>query len=373
MNCDECPTNGAPRSRKTRKDLNGNIDTNAEEEIATSTSLLKCNDKYVPSYSHLKSLVQEVVDTKSCWELYGRDLAIIAVTSILLLPVGFLLMKSSNILMFLCGFLTLAYLHYFYASKAAHMATHGCFGKSKFWNRFLGKLFSEVCGGFAFDEAVNIHMKIHHPYTNIVGLGDSSTWKAPFLDRVSYFFIAPLFLPLVAPFLSIKLMWGHWRAIISFIPTSVFGFYTHFLLLRGISEFSVAGALVCMFATRGLFSTTYVHINIFQHIGLSFYTLQHRPKRLIQMATGVLNLKKNFFLDFCFGHAITTCHVEHHLFPQLSDHMCLTIKPLVSEYFKSHNLPYNEDSYFNRLKLFYNKYTELMVHAPPITDFVGIQ
>ena len=339
-------------------------------EVSKASSGLQYN---VPSYSHLKSLVQKVVITKSWWELYGIDLTVITVTSVLLLPAGFLLMKSSNIALFSFGFLILAYLYYFYGSKSAHMASHGSLGKSRFWNRCLGKFFSEVCGGFTYEEAENIHIKIHHPYTNIIGLGDSSTWRAPFLDRVSYFFVAPLFLPLLAPLLSIKLLWGRWKSLMYFIPTLAVGMSAHFFLLRKISGFSVVGAWVCMFTTRGLFSTLYVHINIFQHIGLSFYALERRPDRLLQMANGVLNLQKNLFLDSCFGHSITTCHVEHHLFPHLSDNMCLSIKPLVSEYFKVHNLTYNEDSYSNRLKLFYSKYTELMVHAPPITDFVGVQ
>lgn len=353
----------------TAKELKQRTGTGHDEAFQTSLD----SQHKIPSYSHLKSLVQKLVKTKTWWELHGVDLAVIAATSLVLLPTGFLLMRSSNVVVFTWGFLTLAFLHYFYVSKSAHMATHGTFGKSKLMNRCLGRLFSEVCGGFTFEETENIHVKIHHPFTNIVGLGDSSTWRAPSLNRVSYFFLGPLFLPIMAPFLSIQLLWGRWKALVLYLPTMAFGMVAHFVLLQEISGFSIAGALVCMFATRGLFSTVYVHINIFQHIGLSFYTLENRPHRLLQMATGVLNLQRNVFLDSCFGHSITTCHLEHHLFPQLSDNMCLAIKPLVSEYFKVHNLPYNEDSYSNRLKIFYDKYTEYMVDAPPITDFVGVQ
>ena len=358
--------NGIPEAPKVLKQRTAGGIGPAEETASSSPHK-------IPSYSHLKSLVQNFSGTKTWWELYGIDLAVIAGTSLVLPPFGFLLMSSSNVVLFSMGFLTLAYLHYFYSSKCAHMAAHGGLGKSKFINRCLGKLFSEVCGGFTFEGAEDMHIKVHHPYTNIIGLGDSSTWRAPNLDRVSYFFLAPLFLPLVSPFFSVKLLWGRWKSILLFLPNVAFGMVTHFILLRKISGFSVVGALLCMFATRGLFSTVYVHLNIFQHIGLAFYTLERRPDRLLQIATGVLNMQKNIFLDSCFGHSITTCHVEHHLFPRLTDNMCLAIKPLVSEYFKVHNLPYNEDSYTNRLKMFYDRYTELMVHAPPITDFVGIQ
>ena len=51
----------------------------------------------------------------------------------------------------------------------------------------------------------------------------------------------------------------------------------------------------------------------------------------------------------------------------------LQIKPVVSQYLKQKKLPYNEDTYASRLRLFLRRYEELMVHAPPITELVGIQ
>lgn len=46
------------------------------------------------------------------------------------------------------------------------------------------------------------------------------------------------------------------------------------------------------------------------------------------MSHGVLNLPRNLLLDWMFGHSLINCHVEHHLFPQLSDHMCLKVRLL---------------------------------------------
>ena len=69
----------------------------------------------------------------------------------------------------------------------------------------------------------------------------------------------------------------------------------------------------------------------------------------------------------------SSCHVEHHLFPRLSDNMCLKIKPVVSTYLKSNGLPYHEAPYLSLLWKFYNNYDELMVKAPPITELIGIQ
>lgn len=62
-----------------------------------------------------------------------------------------------------------------------------------------------------------------------------------------------------------------------------------------------------------------------QHIGLDMFSPTHRPKRIYQISHGVLNLPRNLLLDWMFGHSLINCHVEHHLFPQLSDHMCLKV------------------------------------------------
>ena len=103
------------------------------------------------------------------------------------------------------------------------------------------------------------------------------------------------------------------------------------------------------------------------------YDVKKRPKRLYQMASSALSLPCNPLLDFSFGHSVISCHVEHHLFPCLSDNMCLKIKPVVSSYLKSNGLPYHEAPYLSQLWKFYNNYDELMVKAPPITELIGIQ
>lgn len=46
-------------------------------------------------------------------------------------------------------------------------------------------------------------MKIHHGYTNVIGLGDSSTWKLPFLNRYVYMFVAPLAVPVLTPLVAL--------------------------------------------------------------------------------------------------------------------------------------------------------------------------
>lgn len=63
-----------------------------------------------------------------------------------------------------------------------------------------------------------------------------------------------------------------------------------------------------------------------KHIGLPMFSSACRPKRIYQMTHGVLNLPRNPLLDWTFGHSLINCHVEHHLFPFLSDNMCLKVR-----------------------------------------------
>lgn len=64
---------------------------------------------------------------------------------------------------------------------------------------------------------------------------------------------------------------------------------------------------------------------LLQHIGLAMFSPDKKPRRIHMMTLGVLNLPRQPVLDWAFGHSLISCHVEHHLFPWLSDHMCLKV------------------------------------------------
>ena len=44
---------------------------------------------------------------------------------------------------------------------------------------------------------------MHHAYTNVLGLGDSSTWRLPCLNRYVYMFLAPLLIPVLTPLVAV--------------------------------------------------------------------------------------------------------------------------------------------------------------------------
>ncbi|KAJ0016308.1 hypothetical protein NQD34_014598 [Periophthalmus magnuspinnatus] len=322
----------------------------------------------------LSRLVQEQVQGSSWWELRGKDCAILGLAFVALAP-GFLLLRSSSLLLFSLGLLLLGVSHAAITVKGAHLSSHSSLTRSPLLNRIWAVFFIEVCGAFSADAGVQAHIKMHHAHTNVLGLGDSSTWKVPGLSRSLYLFIAPLAVPVITPLVALAQL-KH-QPLLSSLRTLLMvslGLWSHFWILVHVSEFgSTLSALGCMFVTRNFFSLPYIHVNIFQHIGLSMFSPEQRPKRIYQMSHGVLNLPRNLLLDWTFGHSLISCHIEHHLFPKLSDNMCLKVKPIVSRFLALKSLPYQQDSYLSRLRLFFDQYQELMVLAPPITELVGIQ
>ncbi|KFQ21883.1 Fatty acid desaturase 6, partial [Merops nubicus] len=291
---------------------------------------------------------------------------------------GFLCLRSAQAIPFLVGVLTLGVVHHTLTVKGSHLASHNALTESKSWGKVWAIFFIELCSAFTAEQGTYNHVKIHHGYTNIVGLGDSSTWKVPFLNRYAY--IAAVVgkhqhLAHVLPLLPCTdlLRNVEWKVAVRTLCCMFLGLYCHYWLLLHVSGFqSPWSALLCMLLTRSLLAHPYIHVNIFQHIGLPMFAADRKPKRIHLMSLGVLNLPRNALLDWSFGHSLISCHVEHHLFPSLSDNMCLKIKPVVSQYLKQKKLPYNEDTYTSRLRLFLQRYEELMVHAPPITELVGI-
>ncbi|XP_053727992.1 fatty acid desaturase 6 [Synchiropus splendidus] len=322
----------------------------------------------------LTRLVQKTVQESSWWERRGMDCSILA-AAFLSLPAAFLLLASEHFFWFLAGVLLMGLAHSIITVKGTHLASHGALSESQAWSKFWAIFFIEICGSFSAQAGVHGHIKMHHAHTNIIGLGDSSVWKVPFLPRVVYLFIAPLAVPIITPIVAFAHLRRQPAAVVVWTSLTIaLGLVSQFWLLISVSGFrSTSSALLCMLVCRAMFSVPYIHVNIFQHIGLPMFSPTCRPKRIHQMTHGVLNLPRNALLDWTFGHSLINCHVEHHLFPFLSDNMCLKVKPLVSRYLTQKQLPYQEDSYLSRLRLFYHKYQELMVFAPSITELVGVQ
>ncbi|XP_071947029.1 fatty acid desaturase 6-like [Antedon mediterranea] len=325
------------------------------------------------SLQELNRKVREKIEKLSWWQCYGVDWTVICLIYSLL-PVSLYLLASPNFLTYLLGIACFGLVHGVNSTRCAHMGAHNGLCRSKGWNIFWRYFFSEFCSLFSVEVGMDIHIKVHHPHTNVIGLGDSSSWRVPQLPRYVYMFFAPLFLPCLSPLISVKRLFqaGKIKSAVKCAFIMFSGLATFIYLLQVYSGLSLGKAIVTLFASRSLTTPSYIHVNIFQHIGLPMYSQKNRPPRSILMSTGCLNLNGVPFLDVIFGHSLISCHLEHHLFPHLSDNMCRIVKPIVREHILQNGLTYNEDTYWNRLKLFVKEYDTLMVNAPPITHYIGI-
>uniref|UniRef100_A0A2K6ADD7 Fatty acid desaturase domain-containing protein n=1 Tax=Mandrillus leucophaeus TaxID=9568 RepID=A0A2K6ADD7_MANLE len=218
-----------------------------------------------------------------------------------------------------------------------------------------------VCTIFTAEHTTHGHIKMHHTYTNVVGLGDSSTWTLELL-LMDLSLACPLH---VLPLPAERLRKVELRTALRTLALISLGLYSHYWLLLNVSGFKSPSS-----ALGFLLAHPYHHVNIFQ---VRPPQPGHwAPRWIHMMSLRVLNLARVPVLDWAFGHSIISCHVEQHLFPRLSDNMCLKVKPVVSQFLHEKQLPYNEDSYLARFRLFLCCYEEFMVQAPPITELVGL-
>ena len=331
--------------------------------------------KRLPAYSTLQAEVRAVVKTSSWFERYGIDW-VYFLGALALVPVSLWLLQGGGWGGFLLALALMSIFHSVVGNKTGHLAVHGSMAESGWVNTLVSYFSTEFVGCFSAWQGDVTHIRFHHPHTNIIGLGDSSSWKVPQLSRVPYLFVATGFLPIISPLVAIADLSRsrNWGRLAGFLFVMTAGVACHVYLLCEYGGMTSAwAALAFMFAYRAVFAFSFIHVNIFQHIGLPMWSPSARPSRVYQMSHGVLNLARNSVLDHMFGHSLINCHVEHHLFTKLSDNMCLKVKPLVRRFLESNDLQYNEDSYMSRLRIFWQRYDELMVDAPPITHFVGLQ
>lgn len=257
----------------------------------------------LPNFSALKDEVEKVIAELSWWQSYGVDSCIL-LSGVIGAVLSFFLMSSSNFPIFTAGVILLGCCHSVLAIKGGHVAAHKAVCQSAMWNRLLGFFFSDVCGTFPSDASYEIHVKGHHPHTNIMGLGDSSTFKAPLLPAFLYLFVAPLLLPIITPVVAVMTLWGRWFQLCRFLVIASFGLFANLYMAMTIAGCTLLGSLAITVVSRAVLAIPYIHVNIFQHIGLPMFSPRHRPKRLYQMSVGVLNLSSNPILDICFGHGI---------------------------------------------------------------------
>lgn len=318
--------------------------------------------RFVDDTEHLAVLserVQKIVRTLKWRHVYGVELLKFGLK--LLGFIGsFWVFNHSHFLFRLVGMICMAYFFVSIAISGIHEARHGTFAHSNIANRIWGYFFSDFWTGQSNEWWHDTHVLIHHPNTNIPTINPPSFYF-PWINRYAYFFIVPY---LILPWIiigSIKHIWKNGLKLALYMVFLISGLLAQFVLFLQAVPFWYAILSVYLF--RSLFAPLFMHLAVFNHVGLA--TPEKRLPWLRHQLKTTRNIKKNWFLSGMGGNAFVECHTEHHIFPNLSNHILKKIRPIVKEYVEKLGYPYYEETYFEVLKGALRDYDKVFTFPPP--------
>lgn len=295
-------------------------------------------------FAVLSERVQKIVRTMTWRHIHGMELLKFFLKFIGLLS-GFWIFSHDQFFLRMLGMVCMAYFFVSIAISGTHEARHGTFAQSTIANRIWGYLFSDFWTGQSNEWWHDTHVLIHHPNTNIPTINPPSFYF-PWVNRYAYFFAIPY---LILPWIiigSIKHVWKNGLKLTLYLFFLVSGLITQFFLFLQAVPFWYA--ILCVYLFRSLFAPLFMHLAVFNHVGLA--TPEKRLPWLEHQLKTTRNIKRNWFLSGMGGNAFVECHTEHHIFPNLSNHILKRIRPIVKEYIQKLGYPYYEETYFAVLK-----------------------
>ncbi len=272
---------------------------------------------------------------------------------------------SLSTLSFWLGFPLLSYLFFGIAITGMHQSRHNGYTKSAKANKINSYIFGDFWSGESSDWWYAHHVQDHHVYTNIYGK-DEEYFSFPWINRYIYLFIAPyLALPLLIVG-SFKFLLAKPRRLVWYTFLLGSGIYFQTWLFSLILP-SWGWSLVAVFWLRSLYMPVFLHLALFNHIGLE--RLMAKIPWLPHQSKTTRNVKPHWFLVGMGGNAFVHRHIEHHLFPSLPNRMLNKIMPLVRAALDREGYVYIEDAYSQCLKMCIKYYRELFIKGPPPLTF----
>lgn len=271
----------------------------------------------------------------------------------------FWIFAQDSIFTKIIGMIGMGYSFVGIAISGTHETRHGTFAKSPMANRIWAYIFADFWTGQSNDWWHDTHVLVHHPNTNIPSI-DPPSFYFPWINRYFYFFLVPY---LIMPWIlwgSFTHVYKNWTKFSLYTVTMISGLLAQFYLFSSVVSFWYA--IVCVWILRSLFAPLFMHIAVFNHVGLS--TPEKRLPWLEHQLKTTRNLKKHWFLTGMGGNAFVECHTEHHIFPNLSNHVLQKIRPIVKDYIEKLGYPYYEETYFAVLKQALRNYDKVFSLQP---------
>jgi fatty acid desaturase len=301
----------------------------------------------------LSGEVRQVVRRLSWWQRHGVELSIF-ILRVFLWIAGFFIFAQPGWWWKIIGMIILSYGFYGIGITGSHETAHRSFSSSLRINQLLGYFFTDFWSGLSSKVWFRTHVQTHHVVTNLKE--EPQQFYYPKFPRIVYFYIAPYFAMMFW-------LWGHsvqslrksLREVMTYIIISGVGIVFHIWLFHFFVSWPLA--ILCVYIMRSLWGPIFLHLSLFNHLGME--NPLTKPPWLPHQSATTRNLAPHWFLTGLGGNAFVDCHIEHHLFPNLSNRVLAHIRPLVRKYLLQEGYRYEEVGYWWCLRHCWENYREL--------------
>lgn len=305
----------------------------------------------------LHSKAKAYIAGLSFWQRHGVEWAVFGLR-VLGFALSFLIFAQEGIAFKAVGIVLLSFFFYGIAITGTHEASHDSFTPWRKINILLGYFFADVWTGQSSLWWKNRHVVIHHVHSNNPTKEPNSFFFA-WMPGWVYFFVIPYLVQIWLYMHSTAFLKKRPGQLVLYNILFWGGIAMHVALFSLVLP--VGYAVVATFVMRLLFAPIFVHIAVFNHIGLDVIPMQI-PWLPRQVRT-TRNMKKHWFLSGIGGNAFVECHVEHHLFPTMSNHMLNKLRPLTKDYLEKRGYVYVEQGYIECLVYCLKHYREVFNHV----------
>lgn len=220
-----------------------------------------------------------------------------------------------------------------------HQSGHNGYSERHWVNRLLLYFTSDMMLGQSSSWWLYRHNTIHHRHTNMPGK-EPKIFYLPRVGPYVYFFL----IPFTGVFWSV---YHSYKYLKSFGETILYSCLLGLGILAQWALFypilGVWWSFVMVYVVRSVWSPVFMQIAVLNHIALDNPKTQ--PSWLDHQSSTTRNLKKNWFLSSLGGIGFVDGHVEHHLFPSLSNSMLKEVKPIIKSHLEGEGYQYVEESY----------------------------
>jgi len=302
------------------------------------------------TYRELSKKVHSFVSSSSWMQLHGYELGFLFLRLFGFI-LGFYFFSFLHFTSIVVGIILMSYCYSGAVITGTHESSHGSLFKSKKMNLIWGYFFSDFLVGQSSYWWHHKHVEVHHVETNIKNK-DPPLLSYKWMNKYIYFFIIPYLIGFWFIYNSIYFLFKKPFKLLIYLLLMILGYILNIYLFMMVLP--LYRAIVAMLVMRFLFAPIFLHIAIFNHVALDEPS-QKYPWLKHQTIT-TRNLKNNWFIRGFGGNAFVDAHVDHHLFPTLSNHSLLNVKPIIQEVLHDEEYVYLEESYFDVLRHCFKEY-----------------